>query len=105
MTFPLRATQFFQGTITSTSYVSVYTVPTGHRIILKNVHARNRSGSTNGAYCRVSTGTELVHFNVGGSSFGDWNGWIVLNAGQVLQLAVDLSAGQDFTLSGTIHYI
>lgn len=101
----LRATQFYQGTITSTSYVDVYTVPAGHRIIFKSFNARNRRTSSQGAYCREASGTELVRLTVPASSNTAWSGWIVLNEGEKLQLAVDASPGVDIVLSGTIHYI
>lgn len=108
----LRATQFFIGNVTTVAPVNtnVYTVPAGHRIILKSIAVRNLNPSAGVTWFVVIDST-LVFTNLLGpgstSSSGsfEWRPWIVIGPGSVLKLTCSASTGIGCVVSGAYHYI
>jgi len=105
----LRATQAYQGTPTGTSPTTVYTVPTGKRFILKQVALQEISGVATDVQVRVgSIGTitrqHLASYGSGGDSAVLYY-WLVLNAGDVIQLNRTVSGSINAQVSGSLHTV
>lgn len=100
---PVYSRLLFAGQITTVgSNVTVYTVPSGHTLLLRRVTASNFSGASNGFY--VVTGTGGVSYVVppiaNGAAF-DWDTWHVLEATDTL--SIYLGAGPfRFWISGQL---
>lgn len=104
----LRATQIYRGRVTSTSFVTVYTVPAGMRMILRSIVGHNAVGTGNQFFARSLTQQFLFILLAANGSAGDslnWESWVVLNPGDTIQLAVSNATGVDVILSGSIHFV
>jgi len=105
----LRATQFASGIISGTSAIDIYTVPSGHKAILKSLTVQEVSGSNTVVNVRLSAfgtwfGQALVAYP-DDNSHRDLRLWVVLEPGQVLQLQ-RINAGQvTYTASGSLMTI
>lgn len=91
----VRSARLANGDVTSGTLATFYTAPTGKRVIIKNIVAQNTNGAANRLQVvgKSSGGTILWGFNLYGAivnTSGDtvnFNPWIVMNAGELLQLA------------------
>lgn len=105
----LRATQFASGVLTGTGTADLYTVPAGHKAILKNITLMEVSGVACIVNIRLNTfGTwqaqALAGYGAAGS-FARLPTWVVLEPGQILQ-ANRSNAGQvTYTFSGSLMTI
>lgn len=113
MTAPLRSTQFYEGTPPVvggvTTWTDVYTVPVGHRIIVKNITAENHTASAKIAGTRVKTVPVLRQVSLqaqGTSPFTDsFTTWVVLTPGEVLQVLQQVGGIVEYIISGYLLYI
>jgi hypothetical protein len=103
----VHSARLAQGPVTSGTLATFYTAPTGKRTIVKNIVAQNTNAAANRLQVAVKSGaTTLVTFNIYGAAVntsGDTTNmlpWIVLNAGDVLQLAAAAN-GFQVVVSGT----
>lgn len=106
----LRLTQFFAGTISTTGYVTCYTVPAGHRAILKSAYMQNRSGTASATLrLRLDTFFILTHILGVATSATDHfelRPWLAMGPGQVLSASIQTAGPSvDLYLSGSLHYI
>jgi hypothetical protein len=105
----LRIAQLARGAATSSSYVTVYTVPAGRRVILKNLNLRNQSGAASNVQVNTTGVADLLAFpltaggTVGGNASIDM--WVVLNAGDTIRIAVSSGTTVSFVFSGTNHFV
>lgn len=105
----LRATPVYSGTVTSATPTTVYTVPTGKRLILKNVTGQNQGSTSADLQLRV-VGPNTIYvwsltgYPTSGSRFTT-NFWIVLDAGGQIQLARNNATTIAVVLSGSLHSI
>ena len=85
-------------TITSaSSWVTVYTVPTGKRLILKTVTYQNNNAATQSAYIGQSATVPMdAALAVATGGFVSRSVWLVFDQGEVVQAFV---SGQPFNLS------
>lgn len=83
----------------------VYTVPVGHRIILKNVHVSNPGAATKTARSYVKPSHMLTTAQVVANGANDQIIWVVLNPGEVLQVLQQNAATIFYVLSGYLLYI
>lgn len=95
------------GPVTSATPATFYTCPTGKRTIVKNIVAQNTNAAANRLQVLLKSGAStLVTFNIYGAALnasGDTTNtlpWIVMNAGDVLQLAAAAN-GFQVVVSGT----
>jgi len=104
----LHATPLYVGSIGSGSYVTAYTVPTGYRVILREIVAYNTTGTATVVLSAIDgtafDNTTLAVSGAAGSSFTH-NYWIVLGPGQTIQFATGGSRTVDFVVSGSIYTI
>jgi hypothetical protein len=100
----LRIMQFYVGTMTSLTYVDLFTVPVGRRYIVKDINVRNVSGSSNGLYLAVGT-TALYYAAIPGNGVLELKPWWVMTEGQALRAHCTVSAGFGMLVSGAHHYI
>lgn len=105
----LRATQFFSGVVNGTSVVTLYTVPTGKRAIIKHVTVLEVSGSSADAQLRLGSFGTIYHWVLAAySSAGDEGSssfWIVINAGETIQFKRTTSGQLTVTVSGSLHTV
>jgi hypothetical protein len=105
----LRATQFFTGTPPAPGsgnlFTNEYTVPAGHRIALKSLHASNPGASAKLAALNVDGVRQLTSPAIAAGSQWDWNGWIVFNTPQVLSLLQQAGGSIVYVLSGYLFYV
>ena len=105
----LRATQFDARLLTSTSYITLYTVPSGHVIILKSIALRNYATVNNTFNVRLGTApnffVKVLGVGGGDTSAYEFRPWIVVGPGQTIQATVSNSTGIGVILSGSILYI
>lgn len=113
MTAPLRSTQFYEGTPAvvggATTWADAYTVPAGHRIIVKNISSENHTASAKLSGVRVKTVPVLRQVTLqaqGTSPFTDsFTTWVVLNPAEVLQVLQQVGGTVAYVLSGYLLYI
>lgn len=106
----LRAKQIASGVITGTTPTTIYTVPSGHKVILKNLLVTEVSGSA--CICQVrlqAFGTFMaIPLNAYGTS-GQFSVssdiWVVLEPGDVLQMNRSNSGQLTFVMSGSYMFI
>lgn len=105
----LRATQFASGAIFTNATTTVYTVPAGHKIILKDITLQEASGVACVVNLRLASfGTfravTLAAFS-GPGSFVELRCWMVFNPGDVLQMSRSNSNVYTYVLSGSLMTI
>ena len=103
----LHAYNFYTGLITAliASPTTVYTVPTGKRIIVRNIQIRNNSGSVSySAYFRNS-GILLYSTVLAAGGTAQTTMWLVMMPGDTIQLAVSNATGANFSVSGSNYDI
>lgn len=81
------------------SYVTIYTCPAGRTTIVKSVYMAPTPGATVVA-ARIQAGPEsapfFAHEPAGAADLGRWEGWVVMNPGDELQVYSD-EPGVNFT--------
>ena len=104
----LHLTPLFQGNVTAGAVRTIYTVPAGDRVNLRNVVMSNRSAaaqtvtlSLNGQYIVAWFGLAAAG---GGSSSATWSGWLVLAPGTTITFNVQ-TGSCDVLCSGSIYTI
>lgn len=103
--------QFFAGSVTSVNptRTTLYTVPAGDRIVIRNLAARNLNGSS--ATTVILWVANALVFTVSlttGGTAGDHisqNLWIVATPGQTIQMAASNSTGFGIVVSGSLYTI
>jgi hypothetical protein len=105
----LRAFQLGSGLISGTAITSIYTVPSGHRVILKDLTLQEVSGVACTINVRLNSfGTwfaaPLSAYPAGGS-YHDQKLWVVLSAGDVLKLQRSNSGDYTYVASGSLMTI
>jgi hypothetical protein len=105
----LRVKTLWQGRKSTTGLVDVYTVPAGHRSILKSINGFNVTGTGNRLWVSEHGNPYLQMLSLGaaGTSAGsvDLIVWIVLEPLTVLSLELANATAVDVVLSGTEHFI
>jgi hypothetical protein len=101
----LRTAVFFTGTITSVGPTTAFTVPSGHRYIVRSILLSNQSGSATGVTIQVgSTVQVLAHtLAIVGASGSDftYQPWLVLDQGTVCKVFGQASRSFGIVISGT----
>lgn len=105
----LRIHQLYSGRTSSTGSVSVYTVPSGKRAVLRSINVYNVTGSGNRAFVSLSSGRNIFEItlaaaNTAGGSVNQ-QVWLVLEPGDVIQIGNANATAIDYILSGTVHFI
>lgn len=104
----LHATPLYKGNVSSSGFVTLYTVPAGKRVVLRSVNIYNTTATITAAILGVNSG---ILFNrslaVAGAAGADtyWAGWIVLGPGDVIQGATGSSRTCFYAVSGSIYDI
>lgn len=105
----LRAFQLNSGLIAGTTITSIYTVPTGKKVILKDITLQEVAGFSCVINIRLSAFGTWFSVPLGaypaGSSKAELKLWVVLEAGQVLQLQRDNAHAYTYTASGSLMTI
>jgi hypothetical protein len=105
----LRATSFWNAQITGPGPVNLYTVPTGHRIILREIIVYNHAASNNTATVALASGSTLLSRVLTAAGSGGatlfYDMWAVLNAAELLQGYTDSGKHLTIVLSGSLLYI
>lgn len=107
----LRTTQFAAQVVTGTAITNLYTVPTGHRIILRSVQVLEVSGVATDVQLRLSgVGTFLLlkcQAYPNGGAVQIAQPWIAFDQGQTLQIARVTGATAQLVviLSGSLLFI
>jgi hypothetical protein len=103
----LHVTQFFVGSVTSVSptYTTLYTVPAGHRIVLRNIQLHNQDGTTARLFYLKVGGTLVYNPSVSAGGNSAVSLWIVLGPGQTIQTAGSNAAGFGLVVSGSDYTI
>ncbi len=105
----LRASQLCYGAITGTAVTDVYTVPSGHRAVLRSVQLLEVSAAASNVQLRLGgfgsiALIPLAAYPAVGSSV-QTPCWIVFNPGDVIQLARVSSGEITYLLSGSIYFV
>lgn len=105
----LRATQFAAGAITGTAVTNIYTVPAGHKIILKSISVLNAGGVATNINVRKSAfgsfrNYALAAFGAAGCSVTDHT-WIVFEAGDVIQINSNVNVTYTYVICGSLMVI
>lgn len=105
----LRNLQIYSASVTGVGWASVYTVPTGKLVIVRNVVARNTDATATGVALRRDSQTEFHGETLGaiGSSTQnmDWSAAVALAAGQSLGLFVTVGHHIGIVISGSIYFV
>lgn len=106
----LHAIQMFVGSITTVNptLTTVYTVPAGFRVILREVTVRNKATVAANALLSVNTTIVRTFVMGAGSSATDSaeaRFWIVLAPGDTVKLTGTQAAGFGTCVSGSIYSI
>jgi hypothetical protein len=105
----LRATQFASGVFSGTAVTNIYTVPAGHKAILKSITLLEVSGVSCIVNVRLSAfGTWYAQIlsAYGSAGMGIENRmWVVLEAGQVLQFNRSNAGQITYTVNGSLMTI
>lgn len=109
----LRSTQFYEGQPPVvggvTTWTDVYTVPVGHRIIVKQIHSMNNTASAKIAGTRVKSTIVLRQVTLqaqGTAPFvDDYSLWVVLGPAEVLQVLQQVGGAINYILSGYLLFI
>jgi hypothetical protein len=105
----LRSTQLWKGVVSSTTVTTVYTVPAGKRAILKFVTVMNAGAATRDVQLRIGGLGTIAHWNLtaygtgGDKATGTF--WVVLNAGETIQVDLTVAGTVSMTISGSEHTI
>lgn len=90
-----RSTSLYAGSITSSSTITLYTVPTGKRTIIKSIHVTSSYSSTQRIVFAINNGTsDLAYFTVYCAATGtsgdtqDLEGWWVIEEGWKINISV-----------------
>jgi hypothetical protein len=105
----LRARQFYAGVVTGTTAHDIATVPAGKIWIIKSVSIQNFNTTAADIQIKATAALTLVRIHIAayGSSgdYSEWRPWIVLVAGDVINVQ-RLQAGQNsIVISGSQHYV
>lgn len=89
---------------TAATNTTAYTVPASTTAIVRNIHINNSNASTNTIYVAINGTTEtatnrILDFTLPTQSSYDWNGFLVLNATDTIQIQASLATAV-FTISG-----
>lgn len=105
----LKATQFSSQLVNSTVMATQYTVPAGHRIILKSA-IFSATGAANTVEVNIaSPASRVLTYPLG--AFGtvdgnfEWRPWLVVGPGQSILAAILASGSYWLTLSGSLLFI
>ena len=105
----LRATQFCDVVITGPGPVALFTVPAGHRYILRSINMYNPEGTVNGLTVTIGTSPTIASQSmpVAGGIGNPYNlqPWIVLNPGQTINGWANSGKHGHFILSGSDLFI
>jgi hypothetical protein len=105
----LRSTQFYEGVPPIvggvSTWTSVYTVPAGHRIILKGWQAYNGAAVNKTFGIRVHPSQIIANFSIGAGVTNMTIGWIVLNPTEVLDVFQQSGGATAYILSGYLLFI
>lgn len=102
----VRSTKLATATVPASTQATIYTVPTGYRVIVKSITWTDFSGTSDSVQLNITdqtNGTAVYLFDLATlpARRGDWTGWMVLHAPDIIQAAV---GGQpvSFWVSGTM---
>jgi hypothetical protein len=105
----LRVKQLWSGRRGATALLNVYTVPAGHRAILKSISATSLSGASQRFWISLHGNPYILEHDLGasGTSAGsaEISLWVVLEPGQTISVELANATNVDFILSGTEHFI
>lgn len=105
----LRVHQLAAVRKTTTALQDVYTVPAGHRAILRSISAISNAGASQRVWVSLHGNPYIWEYSLGaaGTSLGGVQQtlWVVLEPLQVLSLELGSAAQCDIILSGTEHFI
>lgn len=104
----VRSKQLAEGRLTSTSFVTIYTCPTGSRTICKGIWMRNQSITAENVFIHIgpsASGRAAFRIYLGGGGFnGDsyasGEQWQVLMPDQTIEIALETSGTVDYLFSG-----
>jgi hypothetical protein len=106
---PLRSTSFYQGTPPVVggvnTWTTVYTVPVGKVVILKNAHMYNPNVSAHSWGVRLSAALVIEQTSLASGAAVDRDWWVVLNPGETLQVLQVVASTITYYLSGYLLYI
>ena len=105
----LRATQFFLGQVTGSGNHTVYTVPSGKRIVVHGISLQDISGSSSVVQFRIGTygtiqATTLTGYPAVGSGVF-WDPYVVVNALDTLVIGLPSGGNLSVVLSGTFLFV
>jgi hypothetical protein len=94
-------------TVTSSTGVVVYTVPAGHRVIVRSINLYNEAGSVNGVTVVRDAAATMCAANLAAAPAGLFNlqPWIVLDAGQTIKVFTAAGKTCSVIISGTLLFI
>lgn len=103
----LHVIDLFQGTyiVTTGTGTLVYTVPAGHRIVLRNLTMRNVSSTTGYSLLAYASGVLFYSKSLVASESFDKDLWVVLGPGSTLSMRVGNATGINVLGSGSIYTI
>jgi hypothetical protein len=101
----LRRAQFYSAAITTTGWSTAYTVPTGHRIVLRNILIMNNAGAAKLCGVRIQGPIPLWVPNVAAGATAQLTLEAVLGPGQVLEVNGPTGGNTTYVLSGYIFFV
>lgn len=87
------------------TWTLAYTVPAGHRIILKTVHVFNPGAAAHSYGVRIGTTQVVRQVSIGVNVSDDWNTWIVLNPAETIYVLQVVASTISYVVSGYLLYI
>jgi hypothetical protein len=103
----LHVYQLWVGNVTTTTGTgqTVYTVPAGKRVVIRNVRFRNLSGAGSFSLLLYVNGVLIFSELLAASASAAEDFWTVLHPGDVLSLRSGTATGISTAVSGSIYTI
>lgn len=105
----LRTTSFYQGTPAAPGsgnlWTTVYTVPSGHVIIVKNIVMFNATASSKIGGTRTDGLIVIRQATLATSTNDNYLPWVVLNPGQALEVLQQAGGAISYLISGSLLYV
>jgi hypothetical protein len=103
----LHVTQFFQGDVTAGLSTSntVYTVPSGKRIVIRYVHCHSHDGGAARTFVVRFGGLAVRSTTVAAGGDFEWFPWYVLNDGQTIDLRFSTRTGAACEVAGSLYFV
>jgi hypothetical protein len=103
VTVPLHSTQFVSTPLSGAGPGTLYTVPAGNRAVVKAVNLASNASTGKFFSLNVDGAVLLFSLTLGALATFQWNGWVVLNAGETLKWSGASGGSYHINIGGYLY--